>query len=49
MASIVFKDPIRYKQQKHLMVAVEGMYTGMFVYAGSKGNVPLHFLFADNS
>jgi len=31
-----FRDPYRYKTRKELMVAVEGMHTGMFIYCGVK-------------
>lgn len=34
LAQVVFKNPYKYKQDKELMVAVEGMYTGQFVYCG---------------
>lgn len=37
LATIVFKDPYKYKLDKQVMVAVEGMYTGQFVYCGKKG------------
>ena len=32
LAVVHFRDPYRYKIRKELFVAVEGMYTGQFVY-----------------
>jgi large subunit ribosomal protein L8e len=37
LAKVVFRDIYRYKQRVEYFVAVEGMYTGQFVYCGSKG------------
>ena len=37
LAKVVFIDTYRYKQRIEYFIAVEGMYTGQFVYAGSKG------------
>ena len=37
LATVVFKDPYNFKLDKQTMVAVEGMYTGQFIYAGKKG------------
>ncbi len=37
LCRIQFNNPYRYKKDNELMVAAEGMYTGMFVYAGRKG------------
>ncbi len=37
LCRIQFNNPYRYKKDNELMVAAEGMYTGMFVYAGQKG------------
>ena len=37
LAKVVFRDTYRYKQRVEYFVAVEGMYTGQFVYAGNKG------------
>jgi large subunit ribosomal protein L8e len=42
LAKVVFRDTYRYKQRTEHFVAVEGMYTGQFIYAGSKGK----FLFS---
>ncbi|PPD71459.1 hypothetical protein GOBAR_DD31641 [Gossypium barbadense] len=35
LARVVFRHPFRYKKQKELFVAAEGMYTGQFVYCVS--------------
>lgn len=37
LAKVVFRDTYRYKQRVEYFIAVEGMYTGQFVYAGTKG------------
>ena len=37
LAKVVFRDQYRYKQRTEYFIAVEGMYTGMFVYSGRKG------------
>ena len=39
MAKIEFKNAYRFKTDKELMVAVEGMYTGQFVYFGKKAKL----------
>jgi large subunit ribosomal protein L8e len=39
LARVVFRDPLRYKQRVEHFVAVEGMYTGQFVYAGAKASL----------
>merc|ERR550525_1877163 len=39
LAEIHFPSPIRYKKDRQLMVAVEGMYTGGFVYFGKKATL----------
>lgn len=36
LASVVFRDPYRYRLRKELFLAVEGMYTGQSVYCGRK-------------
>lgn len=41
LAKVVFRDPYRYKLRKELFIAVEGMYTGQFVYAGTKANLQI--------
>jgi len=37
----VFRDPVRYKQQKCLTVAAEGVYSGQFVYYGKKASLSI--------
>jgi len=37
LAVVAFKNPYRFKKDTELMVAVEGMYSGMFIYCGKKG------------
>ncbi|KAG5223322.1 ribosomal protein [Salix suchowensis] len=39
LARVSFRHPFRYKKQKELFVAAEGMYTGQFVYCGKKANL----------
>jgi len=39
LARIVFRDVYRFKKNKELMVAAEGMYTGQFVYFGKKATL----------
>jgi len=39
LAKVVFRDTYRYKQRTEYFVAVEGMYTGQFVYAGTKASL----------
>ena len=38
LARVVFRDPYRYRLNKELFVATEGLYTGQFVYCGKKGS-----------
>ena len=37
LAKVVFRDTYRYKNRVEYFVAVEGMYTGQYVYCGAKG------------
>ena len=37
LAKVVFRDPYKYKHRTEYFVAVEGLFTGQFVYAGAKG------------
>lgn len=37
LAKVVFRDPYRYRHRTEYFIAVEGLYTGQFVYAGAKG------------
>jgi len=39
LAVVHFRDPYRYKIRKELFVAVEGMYTGQFIYCGKKAQL----------
>jgi large subunit ribosomal protein L8e len=39
LALISFRNPYKYGTEKSLMVAAEGMYSGQFVYAGSKAKL----------
>jgi large subunit ribosomal protein L8e len=34
LAKVVFRDPLRYKMRTATMIAVEGMYTGQFIFCG---------------
>ena len=36
LAKITFRDPVRYRLDKQLTIAAEGLYTGQFVYCGRK-------------
>ncbi len=40
LAKVIFRDPYKYKHRTEYFVAVEGLYTGQFIYAGSKGTLP---------
>ncbi len=37
LARVVFRDPYRYKHRTEYFVAVEGLFTGQYIYAGLKG------------
>merc|ERR1719498_2386331 len=39
LAKVVFRDTYRYKQRVEYFVAVEGMYTGQYVYCGAKAQL----------
>ncbi|KAL1199732.1 Large ribosomal subunit protein uL2x [Cardamine amara subsp. amara] len=39
LARVEFRHPFRYKKQKELFVAAEGMYTGQFIFCGKKANL----------
>lgn len=41
LAKVVFRDTYRYKHRSEYFVAVEGMYTGQYVYCGVKGRSPI--------
>ena len=44
LAKVQFRDQYRYRLNTEYFIAVEGMYTGMFVYAGQKGKFSHFFL-----
>lgn len=37
LAKVQFQNPYKFKRDNELIVAVEGMYTGQFIYCGKKG------------
>jgi large subunit ribosomal protein L8e len=39
VARVHFKNQIHYQKDHELMIAVEGMYTGQFVYCGTKADL----------
>jgi len=39
LAKVVFRDPYKYRLKTQHFVAVEGMYTGQFVYCGNKASL----------
>lgn len=39
LAKVAFRDTYRYKTRYEYFIAVEGMYTGQFVYCGSKASL----------
>jgi large subunit ribosomal protein L8e len=39
LARVVFRDPYRYKHRTEYFVAVEGLFTGQYIYAGLKGKI----------
>lgn len=39
LAKVAFRDPYRYKVNTEYFLAVEGMYSGQFVYCGSKASL----------
>lgn len=41
LATVHFRDPYRYKKRKELFLAAEGMYTGQFVYCGTKAQLQI--------
>ena len=36
---MTFRHPFRFKHQKELFIAAEGMYTGQFLYCGKKATL----------
>ncbi|KAF8783628.1 hypothetical protein HU200_000444 [Digitaria exilis] len=41
LARVTFRHPYRYRQQKELFLAAEGMYTGQSVYCGRRANLSI--------
>nr|ADD38439.1 60S ribosomal protein L8 [Lepeophtheirus salmonis] len=41
LAKVEFRDRYQYKKNKNLMIAVEGMYTGMMIHAGVKSHLEI--------
>jgi len=41
LAVVHFRDPYKYKVDKQLIIAAEGMYTGQFVYCGEKAQLAI--------
>mmetsp|Transcript_6715 Transcript_6715/g.24863 ORF Transcript_6715/g.24863 Transcript_6715/m.24863 type:complete len:257 (-) Transcript_6715:102-872(-) len=39
LAKVTFRHPLKYRHQKELMCAAEGMYTGQFIYCGKKATL----------
>lgn len=37
LAKVTFQNPYRFQTDTETIIAVEGLYTGQFVYAGKKG------------
>jgi large subunit ribosomal protein L8e len=44
LARVVFRNQHKFRRDNELFIAVEGMYTGQFVYAGKKGMVQAEFI-----
>jgi len=49
LAKVVFRDTYRYKQRVEYFIAVEGMYTGQFVYCGNKASLSVGNILPVNS
>merc|ERR1711937_1031165 len=41
LAVVAFRDLYKYRTNKELMVAAEGMYTGQFIYCGKNAQLPI--------
>jgi hypothetical protein len=46
LAITKFRNPYKYKMDKHRLIAAEGTYTGQFIYAGKKCEWTMHARFA---
>jgi len=49
LARVVFRDCYKFKQHSEFFIAVEGMYTGQFVYCGSKASLTIGNVLPVNS
>merc|ERR1719276_50663 len=49
LAKVVFRDTYRYKQRTEFFIAVEGMYTGQFLYCGTKASLTVGNILPVNS
>lgn len=43
LAKVIFRDPYKFKHRAEYFVAVEGLFTGQFVYAGAKGMLTITY------
>jgi large subunit ribosomal protein L8e len=41
LANVVFRDPYRYKLNKEIFPAIEGVYTGQFIYCGKNARLDI--------
>jgi len=41
LARVVFRNPYRFKLDKELLIATEGLYTGQFIYCGEKAQLAI--------
>lgn len=41
LARVTFRHPVRYKHQKELFIAAEGMYTGQLLYCGRRATLSI--------
>jgi len=41
LARVIFRNPYKYRLDKELFIAVEGLYTGQFVYCGKKATLSI--------
>ena len=39
LAKVEFRNPYKYRTDKELFIAAEGLYTGQFIYCGAKANL----------
>lgn len=44
LARVVFRNQYKFKKDNELFIAVEGMYSGQFIYAGKKGSIAFFHL-----